>query len=129
MQETWYEATCDVCDTQNRVYVGDTNNPMGADPDFVQCYKCGHIIKTDEEATDDGISHIERGLVCPRDYENFLKLPITFMEDQRMGEWLRPIQRDGTVEELLDTWNIDDPSENSEMAQVLRHLRRVLNDG
>ena len=59
----------------------------------------------------------------------FLSLPIIFTETQQMGEWLRPIERDGTVEELLNTWNIDDPSENSEMAQVLRHLRRVLNDG
>ncbi len=31
-----------------------------------------------------------------------------------------------TIKDLLDIWNIDDINENSEMAQVLRHLRAAV---
>lgn len=55
----------------------------------------------------------------------FLDLPITFpeLETNEQG-WSRTVSRQGMIRELLDSWDIDDPLEDSEMAQVLRHLRR-----
>jgi hypothetical protein len=56
-------------------------------------------------------------------YRLFLGLPITHVETEWNGEWSRRVTRCGTVKDLLDTWDIDDPNEQSEIAQVLRHLR------
>ena len=56
-------------------------------------------------------------------YRLFLALPITHIETEWNGEWSRRVTRCGTVKDLLDTWDIDDPDEQSEIAQVLRHLR------
>ena len=57
----------------------------------------------------------------------FLDLPITFDDEEVNADgWRRRIRREGTVRELLEIWDIDDPAEVSEMAQVLRHLRRVM---
>lgn len=53
----------------------------------------------------------------------FLDLPIVFSDYARQGEWTKTIERHGTVAELLDIWDIDDPLEMSETAQVLRLLR------
>jgi hypothetical protein len=56
----------------------------------------------------------------------FEDLPITFEDDvvvSDCGSWHRFIEREGTIAELLETWDIDNPFENSAMAQVLRHLR------
>lgn len=125
--DTWYEVRCPACDTQNMAYSGDPNDPTGCDDDALKCYGCERVLQLTERDGYDA-DFLEIGRVRPRKYENFLKLPITFMEKQPMGEWTRDIERQGTVEELLKTWDIDDPTENSEMAQVLRHLRRVLND-
>lgn len=56
----------------------------------------------------------------------FLDLPIAFDEDEVNADgWRRRVSRQGTVCELLETWNIDDPNETSAMAQVLRHLRNA----
>ena len=38
---------------------------------------------------------------------------------------IRVIKENGTIADLLKVWDIDDPDEDSEMAQVLRHLRNV----
>jgi len=56
---------------------------------------------------------------------SFEDLPITFndVETSDDGNWYRSVEREGTIAELLETWDIDDPFENSAMAQVLRHLR------
>lgn len=60
-------------------------------------------------------------------YETFLNLPIMIKDDEINAEgWRRPIMRQSTIRELLDTWNIDDETEQSEMAQVLRHLRTAI---
>jgi len=56
-------------------------------------------------------------------YRLFLALPITHIETEWNGEWSRRVTREGTVKDLLDTWDIDDPDEQAEIAQVLRHLR------
>lgn len=59
--------------------------------------------------------------------EEFLSLPIMFSDHESMeGGWTRSIKRKGTVAELLDIWDIDSDYEWSEMAQVLRHLRRAI---
>jgi hypothetical protein len=58
----------------------------------------------------------------------FESLPIISTEWERNGEWTRPIQRTRTIAELCQTWNIDDPSEMSEMAQVLRYLRDAMTE-
>jgi hypothetical protein len=59
----------------------------------------------------------------------FEELPIEFNDEERDGEWSRPTRRKGTVAELLEIWDINDPSEDSEMAQVLRHLRKLCGEG
>lgn len=57
-------------------------------------------------------------------YASFLDLPIVFDAEEVNSEgWRRRTTRRGTVRELLEIWDIDDESETSEMAQVLRHLR------
>lgn len=56
----------------------------------------------------------------------FKALPITFTESEHKGEWWRMISREGTVGDLLKIFDIDSPLEDSEMAQVLRHLRRAM---
>ena len=58
--------------------------------------------------------------------EEFLSLPIYFDEEEKSGEWTRKVRRKGTIAELLEVWDIDDESETSEMAQVLRHLRNYV---
>jgi len=37
------------------------------------------------------------------------------------------MKRLGTVKELLEIWDIDDPEQDSEMVQVLRLLRTATN--
>jgi hypothetical protein len=59
----------------------------------------------------------------PSSHRFFLGLPITHFETEWNGEWSRRVAREGTVWDLLDTWDINDPNERSEIAQVLRHLR------
>jgi hypothetical protein len=59
----------------------------------------------------------------PSSHRSFLELPITHYETEWNGEWSRRVAREGTVMDLLNTWDIDDPDERSEIAQVLRHLR------
>lgn len=62
------------------------------------------------------------------DHESFEDLPIVFDETEWDGEWRKTVKRQGTVKDLLEIWNIDDDCEDSEMAQVLRHLRRVMEE-
>ena len=58
---------------------------------------------------------------------DFLNLPIVFYSWEVNAEgWRRQTARQGKVSELLEIWDIDDESETSEMAQVLRHLRRII---
>jgi hypothetical protein len=59
----------------------------------------------------------------PSSHRSFLELPITHFATEWNGEWSRQVEREGTVRDLLSTWDIDDPDERSEIAQVLRHLR------
>ena len=59
----------------------------------------------------------------PSSHRSFLELPITHFETEWNGEWSRRVAREGTVRDLLNTWDIDDPDERAEIAQVLRHLR------
>jgi hypothetical protein len=59
----------------------------------------------------------------------FEDLPIEFDDEEHNGEWSRPTRRKGTVAELLNIWDIDDPAEDSEMAQVLRYLRKLCGEG
>ena len=40
----------------------------------------------------------------------------------------RRADRQTAISELLETWDIDDPSEKSKMAQVLRHLRDTVKE-
>jgi hypothetical protein len=61
-----------------------------------------------------------------RGCRSFLDLPITLSSTEWNGEWSRQVERLGTVKDLLATWDIDDPDEQSEMAQVLRHLRTAV---
>lgn len=60
--------------------------------------------------------------------EKFLNLPITFSYMESRGGWTRQMKRLGTVKELLEIWDIDDPEQDSEMAQVLRLLRTATNE-
>ena len=60
--------------------------------------------------------------------EEFLNLPISFSYTESRGGWTREMKRLGTVRELLEIWDIDDPNEDSEMAQVLRLLRTATNE-
>ena len=60
----------------------------------------------------------------------FEDLPIKISDYEFSQEgWRRPTTRDGTVAELLTTWDIDDPSEQTEIAQVMRYLRRIMETG
>lgn len=65
----------------------------------------------------------------PSSHRSFLELPITHFETEWNGEWSRQVAREGTVRDLLNTWDIDDPDERSEIAQVLRHLRDAMRKG
>ncbi|MGD9157241.1 MAG: hypothetical protein PVG39_02430 [Desulfobacteraceae bacterium] len=57
----------------------------------------------------------------------FENLPIILDDTEKTVDgWSRNIRRPGTVAELLEIWDIDDEYEDSAMAQVLRHLRRVM---
>jgi len=58
----------------------------------------------------------------------FESLQIISTDWERDGEWTRPIKRTQTIAELCQTWDIDDPSEMSEMAQVLRYLRDAMKE-
>jgi len=55
--------------------------------------------------------------------ERFENLPIVTDDREYKDGWNRAIKRRTTIKELLETWDIGDPEETSEMAQVLRHLR------
>lgn len=133
----WYEVRCPKCGTDNMVYYGDPSDCIGYDPEAVKCYKCGHIEKLaedfyydDEDEYDDLEPHVDLGLVSPRDYEKFEDLPIIFDDYETDGEWRRRVKRQGTIADLLKIWDIDDEYEDSEMAQVLRHLKRIMtNEG
>lgn len=127
----WYEITCPECGTSNMLYYGDPNDLTGYEPEVLECYKCGMCSEViddlvDDEEFEDLCDRSDVGFMAPRDYERFEDLPITFEETEREGEWRRTVKRKGTIKELLDIWDIDDPHEDSEMAQVLRHLRRIM---
>jgi len=56
----------------------------------------------------------------------FEDLPIEIKEyEYNKDGWSRKVKKPGTIADLLEIWPIDDPNEDSEMAQVLRHLRRM----
>jgi hypothetical protein len=58
-------------------------------------------------------------------YPDFEDLPITVGDWVTKGEYRKQIKRDTTIRELLDTWDIDDPAEDTEIAQVMRLLRAI----
>ena len=60
--------------------------------------------------------------------QKFEDLPIFVDETIRDGEWSKTVKRETTISELLEIWDIDDVTDESEMAQVLRHLRAALAD-
>lgn len=58
--------------------------------------------------------------------DRFYNLPIVMNEiETQPGGWTRNIQKNGTVKDLLNIWNIDGEKDMSEMAQVLRHLKNA----
>ena len=57
---------------------------------------------------------------------DFKDLPIDLDEDEVRDGWRRTVMRKGTIADLLEIWDIDDPCETSAMAQVLRHLRDIM---
>ena len=58
--------------------------------------------------------------------DRFYNLPIVLNEIERQpGGWTRNIRKNGTVKDLLDTWDINDKNDMSEMTQVLRHLKNA----
>ncbi len=56
----------------------------------------------------------------------FEDLPINIEETEYLGGWQRRIAKKGTIKDLLEIWDIADESETSEMAQVLRHLKNIM---
>ena len=132
--DMWYEVSCPECGTSNMIYYGDPNDLTGYDPEAVKCFKCGHVEvlveSFDDEDEDEYDIEVQAntGLMQPRDYEKFEDLPIVFDDYEQDGEWRRRVKRQGTIKELLEIWDIDDPHEDTEIAQVLRHLRRVLDE-
>lgn len=57
----------------------------------------------------------------------FEDLPILLYETEyKSGGWHRSVKKQRTIADLLKIWDIDDPDEISEIAQVLRHLRRAI---
>jgi len=56
----------------------------------------------------------------------FEDLPITFYDTETKDGWSREVLRNSTVAELLEIWDIDDEDDKCAMAQVLRHLRRIM---
>lgn len=103
-----------------------------AERDFpVDFEKTWHRLQV-KKRLEDMPEHVKRGVdfVIPPiniyDDSEFLALPITFDEYEQNGEWRRQVRREGTIAELLEVWDIDNESEVSEMAQVLRHLRNYV---
>jgi hypothetical protein len=60
----------------------------------------------------------------------FEDFPIEFEETEYGKDgWSRSVVRQGTIADLLEIWDIDDPEEGKcAIAQVLRHLRSILSD-
>lgn len=56
----------------------------------------------------------------------FEDLPILLDDMEYKDGWQRNIQKQGAVSDLLEIWDIDDPSEKSAIVQVLRHLRSIM---
>ena len=56
----------------------------------------------------------------------FENLPLELDDIETQGGWTRKVRKLGTVAGLLDTWELDNPDDMSEMAQVLRHLRNAM---
>jgi hypothetical protein len=54
---------------------------------------------------------------------NFEDLPIMLDSTEYQDGWQRDIKKQGTIADLLEIWDINNPSENSVMAQVLRLLK------
>ena len=50
-------------------------------------------------------------------------LPLIVDETEHNGEWSRKVERVETVGSLLEIWDINDESDHSAMAQVLRYHR------
>lgn len=53
----------------------------------------------------------------------FEDLPIIMQDTEYKDGWSRTVNRQSTIAELLKILDINDSSENSSIAQVLRHLR------
>ena len=57
---------------------------------------------------------------------SFMDLPMTLLSREWDGEWSRLTMRSGTIRDILDDWDIDDEQDQSEVCQLLRHLRRIM---
>jgi hypothetical protein len=57
---------------------------------------------------------------------SFMDLPMAIKTREWNGEWSRLVTRSGTIRDILDDWDIDDERDQSEVCQLLRHLRRVM---
>ena len=62
--------------------------------------------------------------MTPEEY--FENLPIKTTELIFEEGWNKRIPSWSNIKELLKTWDIDDPKEETEIAQVLRHLKRII---
>ena len=65
-------------------------------------------------------------MTCLKNFR-FEDLPIEIDDTEyRPGGWHRSTTKNGTIADLLETWNIDDPTESCEFAQVLRYLKQAM---
>ena len=56
----------------------------------------------------------------------FYNLPIIIDDIERKPDgWERRIKITASIKDLLDTWDIDDKNDMSQMTQVLRHLKNA----
>jgi hypothetical protein len=61
-----------------------------------------------------------------KEYKRFEDLPILIADEEYKNGWRRTFKKEGTIADLLDIWDIDDDENMSEMAQVLRYLKKYV---
>ena len=61
--------------------------------------------------------------------DRFYNLPIILNDIERQsGGWTRVVKKNGSIKDILEIWdidNIDDHDDDTEMVQVLRHLKNA----
>lgn len=56
----------------------------------------------------------------------FYNLPIVIHTTEHKPDgWTRTVQKTVCIKDILDTWDINDKNDTSEMTQVLRHLKNA----